>query len=72
MNTEELSVSDLEQEFVNAAMNSLLYGHGFIRITHNNGLIVSSVSIDEYPEISELMKFVSDNRIKFGEKNGLV
>jgi len=67
MNKEDKKINSYQQALLDATMNSLLYGHGFIRVTHDNGFIVTAIPIDEYPDISELMKFISDKNNRFGE-----
>jgi len=51
--------------WTDATMEAMLYGHGFIRISYTgNQLEVASVKPEEYEDITELMKFIKENKIE--------
>lgn len=49
-----------QQALLEATLESLLYGHGFIRVTHgNDGFEVKHIKADE---LTDLLKFMKDQK----------
>lgn len=53
-------INTYQQALLEATHDSLIYGHGFIRVTHNNnGFEVKRVDLDE---LFNLLKFLKDQK----------
>jgi dissimilatory sulfite reductase (desulfoviridin) alpha/beta subunit len=57
-------MNDFDKVFTNAMSDAILHGHGFIRITNNNGLEVHHIKDSEFDSISELFEWIKKNKIK--------
>jgi hypothetical protein len=53
---------DFDKPFTDAICDAVLHGHGFIRITNNNGLEVHHIKHTEFEAISELFDWIKKNR----------
>jgi dissimilatory sulfite reductase (desulfoviridin) alpha/beta subunit len=53
---------DFDKTLTNAIWDAILHGHGFIRITNNNGLEVHHIKHTEFEAISDLFDWIKKNR----------
>ena len=51
-------VADIDKVFTDAMLDAVLHGHGFIRITNNNGLEAHHIKQSEFDAIIELFDWI--------------
>ena len=56
-------MSDINTAISDALTDSLLYGHGFIRITNNNGIEAHHIKQSEFDAIAELFDWIKKNQV---------
>jgi dissimilatory sulfite reductase (desulfoviridin) alpha/beta subunit len=58
-----MSQGNFDKAFTDAMHDAVLYGHGFIRITNNNGLEAHHIKQTEFDAIAELFDWIKKNRV---------
>ena len=58
-------MADFDKAFTDAMHDAVLYGHGFIRITNNNGLEAHHIKQSEFDAIAELFDWIKKNSVEF-------
>lgn len=53
-----------DKAFTDAMHDAILYGHGFVRITNNNGLQAHHIKQSEFDSIAELFNFIKKNSVE--------
>lgn len=53
---------DPDKAFTDAMADALLFGHGFIRISNNNGLEAHHIKYTEFDAIAELFDWIKKQR----------
>lgn len=56
-------MNDVDNAFTKAINDAVLYGHGFIRITNNNGLEAHHIKQSEFDAIAELFDWIKKNQV---------
>jgi len=56
-------MAEFDKAFTNAMHDAILYGHGFIRITNNDGLEAHHIKQSEFEAIAELFDWIKKNQV---------
>jgi dissimilatory sulfite reductase (desulfoviridin) alpha/beta subunit len=60
---EGINMTEFDKAFTDAMHDAVLYGHGFIRITNNNGLEAHHIKLSEFDDIAELFNWIKKNKV---------
>ena len=52
--------NEVAQVLWDATLHSMLYGHGFVRVSYNNGNVEVKHIVNE--DLEELLKFMKENK----------
>lgn len=55
-------MNDVDNAFTKAINDAVLYGHGFIRITNNNGLEAHHIKHSDFDAITNLFDWIKNNK----------
>lgn len=55
-------MAEFDKAFTDAMHDAVLYGHGFIRITNNDGLEAHHIKLSEFDAIAELFDWIKNNK----------
>jgi PHD/YefM family antitoxin component YafN of YafNO toxin-antitoxin module len=53
-----------DKAFTDAMSDAILHGHGFLRITNNDGLKAYRIKPSEFDSIKELFDWIKNNRVE--------
>ena len=56
-------MANFDKAFTDAMHDAVLYGHGFIRITNNNGLEAHHIKQTEFDAIAELFDWIKKHKV---------
>ena len=56
-------MAQFDKAFTDAMLDAVLYGHGFIRITNNNGLEAYHIKQSEFDDIVEVFNWIKKNKV---------
>lgn len=57
-------MTEFDNAYTKAINDAVLYGHGFIRITNDNGLEAHHISHSEFDSTVELFQFIKNNSVE--------
>jgi len=57
-------MSDINTAISDALIDTLLHGHGFIRISNNNGIEAHRIKYTEFDEIKELFDWIKKHSVE--------
>lgn len=57
-------MADFDKAFTDAAADAILYGHGFVRVSNNNGLEVHHIKHSEFDAIAELFDWIKKHKVE--------
>ena len=57
-------MNDVDNAFTKAINDAVLYGHGFIRITNNDGLEAHHIKQSDFDAIAELFDWIKKNSVE--------
>ncbi len=57
-------MTEFDKAFTNAMHDAVLYGHGFIRVTNNDGLEAHHIKQSEFDAIAELFDWIKKHNVE--------
>jgi hypothetical protein len=57
-------VNNYDKAFDDATADAVLYGHGFIRLSYNDGFEAHHIKHSEFDSIKELFDWIKNNRVE--------
>jgi hypothetical protein len=61
-------MANFDKAFTDAMHDAILYGHGFIRITNNDGLEAYHIKQSEFEAIAELFDWIKHNSVEIDDE----
>lgn len=60
-------MADFDKAFTKAMSDAILHGHGFVRITNNNGLEAHHIKHSDFDSIAELFDWIKKNSVEIDD-----